>query len=433
MDGSAKEKRRLLLTLAIVSAGVWATIYVGNDWFMYEFLPGIGLRKPAGDALGGVLIVVMSFFAQRIVAVIFYRSWRLGAETRAAAARRVSDELQQLPRFNEVMSKQLNTVVQETEKASFDIISRLNDIDRVIDRLNQLVDANADRSSSMMASSNERAAHNQELINQLNQYISQRIDQAEADRLRTEQFTRQARSLTGLVKLIRDIAFQTNLLALNAAIEAARVGAAGRGFAVVAGEVRKLSQATDQAVNQINDGIQSVVGAIENQYEENFSHNNIEIEHKALEQFSSQLQQLGRDHRELIRHGAEAIEQIRQSSQELTAMFMDTLASVQFQDVTRQQIEHVVAALTRLDEHARLLSRRLLSADAEDDELRPLTEHLQDIYSGYVMHAQRSDHHSALAAAGAVQADTRAASTGPTARPPAPTSPAGGEPKIELF
>lgn len=296
----------------------------------------------------------------------------------------------------------------------------------------------------MMASSQERASQNQELINQLNLYIAQRIEQAEADRVRTEGFAQQARSLTGLVKLIRDIAFQTNLLALNAAIEAARVGAAGRGFAVVAGEVRKLSQATDHAVDEINDGIHAVVGAIEQQYKENFSHSNIEIEHKALEQFSSQLQRLGHDHRELIRHGAEAIEQIRQSSQELTAMFMDTLASVQFQDVTRQQIEHVVTALQRLDEHIELLGRRLQSCSTADDaELRPLAEHLQEIYSGYVMHAQRDDHHNALGTSGRAPPHGRGASVpgGPAAGPAASAGstalvaagPDTSEPRIELF
>ncbi|MBB5213436.1 methyl-accepting chemotaxis protein [Parapusillimonas granuli] len=435
MDDSAKEKRRLLLVLAVVSAGVWITIYLGNDVFEHEFLPWLGLGSPAGDALGGMLIAVVSFFAQRLVAIIFYRNWRLGVETRAAVGRQVSQELRQVPQFNEVVRKQLDTVVQGTEKASFDIITRMNDIDRVIDKLNQLVDSNVHISTDMMASSEERAARNQELIDQLNRYISQRIDQAEADRLRTEQFAQQARSLTGLVSLIRNIAFQTNLLALNAAIEAARVGAAGRGFAVVAGEVRKLSQATDHAVNQINDGIQGVVSSIEKQYEDNFSHSSIELEHKALQQFSTQLQQLGRDHRDLIRHGAEAIEQIRQSSLELTAMFMDTLACIQFQDVTRQQIEHVVAALKRLDDHALLLSKRLLSIDTPDEELRPLAEHLQDIYSGYVMQAQRSDHHSAMGTAGtarsgAAPAPAAVASSAP-ARPAAPSG--GDEPKIELF
>ena len=68
---------------------------------------------------------------------------------------------------------------------------------------------------------------------------------------------------TEILDLIRNIARQTTLLGQPEAIEAARDGENGRGFSVVAEEVRKLSDASQNSVKDIDSMLKNLQDLVE--------------------------------------------------------------------------------------------------------------------------------------------------------------------------
>jgi methyl-accepting chemotaxis protein len=73
-----------------------------------------------------------------------------------------------------------------------------------------------------------------------------------------EELEKESKTITDIIAVINDIAAQTNLLSLNASIEAARAGDAGRGFSVVADEIRKLSEKSVSAADEIEEIINRI-------------------------------------------------------------------------------------------------------------------------------------------------------------------------------
>ncbi|WP_301332230.1 methyl-accepting chemotaxis protein [Azonexus sp. R2A61] len=402
----AQMLRRTTLVTATVAVVAFTVVYLLNDWFHDSLLRQLGVPQPLGDAIGTVLIIFLAYLGQRTASLAFFKDIMYGMTTQQALVasqvsnvenigEEVAGELVQVRHFNTVLSNQLHSVISTTEKAAYDITERLLAIDAVVNRLDSFVSRIAEDATAIVASSEHDIAGNRELIARMDDYIRRRIDEASQDQSRIEQVVKQAQDLGSLVQLIRDISAQTNLLALNAAIEAARAGEAGRGFAVVADEVRKLSGETDTAVNKINDGINRVASSIRQQFQDKLDVSNVEAERAALVAFSDQLTRLGQGYQTLLEHDTRVIATARDSSAELTRMFMDIQASIQFQDITRQQIEQVIAALSKLNAHAELLAERIKSSEQADFRFTPLAEHLEQMFSSYVMDTQRSDHQKA--------------------------------------
>jgi methyl-accepting chemotaxis protein len=389
---------------------------------VHHWLDQVFHSMPFGHALGVVLLVMIAFAVQSALSVLFFRDPSLGVSkvgagdladceaTYRLAVSKVAAELNSFPDFNQVVTRQLASVATETEAAALLIMERLQVVDGLITDLEQYVGKTSRESSEVLASSESRLAANRNLIDSMQAHIQARIEATRQEQSRITHVVNEARSLESLVDLIKHIAGQTNLLSLNAAIEAARAGEQGRGFAVVADEVRKLSDQTSEAVSKIRDGILTVAASIESEFKEKLADASLNTETHALEQFANQLTEMGERYAELVTRDGDVLAQINQTSSSLSSMFMEVMASIQFQDVTRQQVEHVMGGLDRLNAHFAML-RQQLTDPRTQVEIKPLATHLNEMFEGYVMDQQRGEHAQALG--------TRASS--------------GGGPKVELF
>jgi methyl-accepting chemotaxis protein len=162
-----------------------------------------------------------------------------------------------------------------------------------------------------------------------------------------DKITSQVAEVHGILGEIEGISKQTNLLSLNAAIEAARAGEAGRGFSVVADEVRDLSGRTSQFSQQIRSAIAKVQEAVHV--------TEVAIDRLASQDMTFALQ--SKQHvDEMMRDAQKVNETIATSAGELSAVTREVEASVnaavttlQFQDMVRQLLAHVIQRIDALN------------------------------------------------------------------------------------
>jgi len=198
-----------------------------------------------------------------------------------------------------------------------------------------------------------------------------------------DEVERSTKAITGMIGEIEFIADQTRLLALNAAIEAARAGEHGRGFAVVADEVTKLANRSGQAASSINTMVKDVQRSTSHAMQTVESLASVDLS-KTLS-IKHRLDQMTRGLADRNKTLHSAVMNSKSHSDELAKDVGQIIMSLQFQDITRQKLEHVIEPLTDVREAMDALLQRQPA-----DQIAAKMNILTNLDRSYTMEEERA-------------------------------------------
>lgn len=273
-----------------------------------------------------------------------------------------------------VLREQVRSVIAQTEKAIVDLGNRFRTI-------SQRASEQA-AESAVLFQEDGSSEHNvlAKVDEMLNVFVSDVITSSQiAVSVATvmDQVEKSTKAIVGSLGEIEFIADQTRLLALNAAIEAARAGEHGRGFAVVADEVTKLANRSGQAASTIRKLVKDVQR--DSQEAMNKVQDMASVDLTKTLGTKATLDHMTKDlmeRNELLRS---TVLKTKNRAEELSRDIASIVMALQFQDITRQKLEHVIEPLELL--HADLQAVALGQPPRTFDGTRELLKKLERTYT----------------------------------------------------
>lgn len=240
----------------------------------------------------------------------------------------------------------LLNVIEKTEEATNTLIEKFISVSEknreALDEVKKRIENHqGDSLSSLITQSSEITQHYQRMKEEYENLLSRNKEQI-------EEFTRQLQTMFDQLKSINDILGQNKIIAVNLSIEGVKFGDKGRAIKVIVKEIQKLNQKIDQFTGEVSHRLEQ-----------------FEIFNKEL--WNNWLRHMGDSVTKFqiaSENASRLMEKLKDASQHMndiatllqqnaTAIQKDLdaiIESLQFQDITRQQIENVMSYLGQIQD-----------------------------------------------------------------------------------
>jgi methyl-accepting chemotaxis protein len=372
-----------------------------KEYSVYIFILLISILATLVENLTLRIILTAFIYISFLTSVYFFRKKQIQDiknEFRLQINQKVSEIEGLLKPFNmplhdkalliPVLVNQLREVTQETESAALDIGDRFMNI---VERARKNT-ADASVVLEKFAGVENKEGGNaielsKKALSDVIQSLQEAIVFASQTMNEIKIMSEDTMHINKVVDEIEFIAGQTNLLALNAAIEAARAGEHGRGFAIVADEVRKLSDRSNTAAEEIRKLITKIetdTGVIYRNSEVSVS-KSFMVSEKSATIVEDTMHKIDG----MVEEVKNQLDILTQETQSLAKDIGNIVISMQFQDITRQRIEHVIEPLLDFKMELEEMLQSASSIDSKIHEFGSDNYRIEWLEKMYTMESER--------------------------------------------
>lgn len=283
-----------------------------------------------------------------------------------------------------VLTEQLKAVITQTDSAAEGLISAFFGINRQSKK--QLQSVNELFGNLSEHSGGNTLGETQLQLQELQHNFSAMTTFLDKSIGMIENVVTQLSRVDEFASKIKKVGQMTNILAINASIEAAQSGSAGNGFKVIATEINSLSRDSTESIKEITDITTSLTNSVQSikQELETVHKDTLEIGHRTDSLFGAALKQID----ETLQNATDKIRTIAGNAEELNKEIGKVVVSIQFQDITRQRIEHVISPLESLQNDVNGIIQ-VIENEGNISLHNPLHSSDNDLMQQYTMESER--------------------------------------------